>query len=94
MMPPTSKMPPVENHQNHAQKSYIGDIGGIGGILYSSSGETYQNVDFIKESMFNCHYCKGFQTNNEKEYQRHVVLRHPGETTYPSEINLEKEGLN
>jgi hypothetical protein len=44
--------------------------------------------------MFNCHYCKGFQTNNEKEYQRHVVLRHPGETTYPSEINLEKEGLN
>jgi hypothetical protein len=33
IIPPANKMPPVENGQNHAQKSDIGDTGGIGGIL-------------------------------------------------------------
>jgi hypothetical protein len=33
MMPPTNVMPPTEDYQNHAQKSEIGDTGGIGGIL-------------------------------------------------------------
>jgi hypothetical protein len=28
----------------------------------------------------------------EREYQRHVVSRHPGKLAYPSEIDLEKMG--
>jgi hypothetical protein len=79
-------MPPVENYQNHAQKSAIGDTGGIGGILSSSWQAS------INESMFNCYYCDCFQTSNEKEYQRHIVLRHPGKLAYPSKIDIEKMG--
>jgi hypothetical protein len=33
-------------------------------------------------------------SNIEREYERHVVMKHPGKTAYPSEIDLKKEGLN
>jgi hypothetical protein len=32
------KIPPVENHQNHAQKTAVGDTGDIGDILPMSMG--------------------------------------------------------
>jgi hypothetical protein len=35
MMPPADKMPPVQTTENQAQKSQIGDTGGIGGILHT-----------------------------------------------------------
>ena len=34
-MSPVDKIPPVENGQNHAQKSPTGDTGGIGDILHT-----------------------------------------------------------
>jgi hypothetical protein len=43
--------------------------------------------------IFKCNYCN-YQTNIEREYERHVVMKHPGKTAYPSEIDLKKEGLN
>lgn len=39
--------------------------------------------------IFNCYYCK-YQTNIEREYEHHVVLRHPGKLAYPSKMDLEK----
>jgi hypothetical protein len=33
-------------------------------------------------SPYKCHYCN-YQTNNEKEYEHHVVMRHPGKPAYP-----------
>jgi hypothetical protein len=39
IMPPANKIPPVQDYQNHAQKSEIGDTGGIGGI-YPPRGQT------------------------------------------------------
>jgi hypothetical protein len=42
--------------------------------------------------IFNCYYCN-YQTNTEREYERHVVLKHPGKLAYPSEIDLKKMGV-
>ncbi len=42
--------------------------------------------------IFKCYYCS-YETNVEREYERHVVLRHQGKIAYPSEIDLEKLGL-
>jgi hypothetical protein len=42
--------------------------------------------------IFKCYYCN-YETNVEREYQRHVVLKHPGKLAYPSEIDLEKMGI-
>jgi hypothetical protein len=39
--------------------------------------------------IFKCYYCK-YQTNVEREYQCHVVLKHPGKLAYPSKADLEK----
>jgi hypothetical protein len=43
--------------------------------------------------IFKCYYCY-YETDIEREYERHVVLRHSGKLAYPSEIDLEKMGLN
>jgi hypothetical protein len=43
--------------------------------------------------LFKCHYCN-YQTNIEKEYEQHVVMRHPGKLAYTSKVDLEKEALN
>jgi hypothetical protein len=42
--------------------------------------------------IFKCYYCN-YETNIEREYQCHVVLKHPGKLAYPSEIDLEKMGI-
>jgi hypothetical protein len=39
--------------------------------------------------IFKCYYCN-YETNVEREYERHVILRHPGKPAYPSKIDLEK----
>jgi hypothetical protein len=31
---------------------------------------------------FRCRYCSNFQTNDERDYQRHIVLKHPGKPGY------------
>jgi hypothetical protein len=42
--------------------------------------------------IFKCYYCN-YETSIEREYERHVVLRHPGKLAYPSEIDLEMMGV-
>ena len=39
-----------------------------------------------------CYYCS-YSTNNEDEYEQHVVLRHPGKLAYPNKAEIEKSGL-
>ena len=89
------KIPPVENIQDHAQKSDIGDTGGTGGILLSSRDGcttlSEKNTTVIQQQRqlkFDCYYCNIFQTNNKEEYESHVVLRHPGRPCYPSKPDL------
>jgi hypothetical protein len=41
------------------------------------------------EFQFRCHYCSNFQNSDERQYQRHIVLQHPGKPGYPSEADLE-----
>jgi hypothetical protein len=36
------------------------------------------------ERSFICPYCSKFSSTLEKEYQRHIVLKHPGKSGYPS----------
>jgi predicted nucleic-acid-binding Zn-ribbon protein len=43
--------------------------------------------------IFKCYYCS-YQTNIEREYERHVVMKHPGKLAYPSDMDLERKGLN
>ncbi|MFL6355913.1 MAG: hypothetical protein ACJ71C_05085 [Nitrososphaeraceae archaeon] len=86
MMPPADKTPPVEDYQNHAQKSEIGDTGGIGGILPSSGPD--------QTFGFQCYYCDSFKTNSNDDYEGHTVMKHgQGHPCYPSKADLEKLGL-
>jgi hypothetical protein len=92
---PVDKIPPVENAQDHVQKSEIGGIGGTGDILLSSrDGCTtlvQKNTTVTQQKQqfkFDCYYCDIFQTNIKEEYESHVVLRHPGRPCYPSKPDL------
>jgi hypothetical protein len=38
----------------------------------------------IQERLFICPYCPKFTTALEIEYQRHIVLKHPGKLAYPN----------
>jgi hypothetical protein len=40
-----------------------------------------------------CCYCSDFQTNDEIDYRRHVIQKHPGKPCYPSKADSEKFGL-
>ena len=37
-----------------------------------------------QEQLFICPYCSKFKTTLEREYQRHIVLKHPGKPGYPN----------
>jgi hypothetical protein len=37
-----------------------------------------------QERLFICPYCPKFTTALEIEYQRHIVLKHPGKLAYPN----------
>jgi hypothetical protein len=43
---------------------------------------------------FECYYCDTFQTDIKKDYESHVLLRHPGKPCYPSKADLDKFGLD
>lgn len=43
---------------------------------------------------FKCYHCEKFQTPNEKQYEHHVLLSHPSKPAYPSNVDLERHGLN
>jgi hypothetical protein len=107
------KIPPVENYQNHAQKSAIGDTGDTGDILPTSMegytklvGNSIDTATMIipqqqqeqeqqqKQFRFECYYCNTFRTDIRKDYESHVLLRHPGKPCYPSKADLDKFGLD
>jgi hypothetical protein len=104
---PADKIPPVQNDQNHAQKSAIGDTGHTGGILlnpmggYTKLAENNINTATIvrqqqqqQQFRFECYYCDIFKTDIKEDYERHVVLKHPGKPYYPSRAYLDRFGLD
>jgi hypothetical protein len=40
--------------------------------------------------LYLCYYCKDCQTNNEADYERHVVLKHLNKPAYPCKLDLER----
>jgi hypothetical protein len=49
---------------------------------------TIPNNNDKDELNLSCYYCP-FQTNNSKEYDRHVVLKHPKKPAYPGKADME-----
>ena len=45
-----------------------------------------------KDELFECYYCNDFFDNN-REYEKHVISKHPGKTAYPGLIDLERYNL-
>jgi hypothetical protein len=44
--------------------------------------------------LYSCYYCDNFETNIKQDYERHVVLKHPGgKLCYPSKVDLEILGI-
>jgi proteasome lid subunit RPN8/RPN11 len=44
--------------------------------------------------MYSCYYCNSYQTDLEKNYERHVILSHPKRPAYPSKVDLERLGIH
>jgi hypothetical protein len=47
-----------------------------------------------QEWVFTCPYCPDFETPLEIEYQRHIVLIHPGKTGYPNMASRDSEAAD
>jgi hypothetical protein len=48
----------------------------------------------VKAEIFECYYCHAFSsTTDKKEYEKHVVLKHPNKNAYPGLIDIEKNSL-
>jgi hypothetical protein len=62
---------------------------------YSNTTNTITDQQEIQKFAFECYYCKGsnFRTNDENDYQRHVIKKHPGKPCYPSKADLKRLGL-
>ncbi len=43
--------------------------------------------------LYSCYYCPSCETNDKKEYERHVVIHHPGKPGYPGQADLERHDL-
>ena len=57
----------------------------------SDPSETFASLDSYNknasnspEPSFICPYCSKFSSTLEKEYQRHIALKHPGKSGYPN----------
>jgi hypothetical protein len=50
-----------------------------------TSLDSYNEDESIRsERLFNCPYCTKFSSTFEREYQHHIVLKHPGKSGYPN----------
>ncbi len=48
----------------------------------------------VKAETFECYYCYDFSsTGNKREYECHVVLKHPRKLAYPSKYDLQRMGM-
>jgi hypothetical protein len=45
-----------------------------------------KNESNSPDSSFICPYCSKFSSTYEKEYQRHILLKHPGKSGYPNTV--------
>jgi hypothetical protein len=43
--------------------------------------------------MYSCYYCNTYQTDLEKNYERHAILTHPKRPAYLSKVDLERLGI-
>ena len=48
---------------------------------------SFRLYNTIEESS-TCYYCGGFNTNNKREYERHIIIEHPGKLAYPPKMEL------
>jgi hypothetical protein len=55
-----------------------------------------EQLDCHEESKveYSCYYCNSYYTNNDKDYERHVILKHPRRLAYPSKTELERLGIS
>ena len=51
----------------------------LGGLYSNDKDESNR-----QEQLLICPYCSKFKTTLEREYQRHIVLKHPGKSGYPN----------
>ncbi len=65
-------------------------------------GSRKQNPEICKELfddhksnnfLFSCYYCEGYETNEQDDYERHVVIKHPKKVAYPGKADLDSLGL-
>jgi hypothetical protein len=59
-------------------------------LIGQTSTKLFEGHDSNKLIYFKCYYCDSFKTNIEKDYERHVVTKHPRKPAYPSEADLKK----
>jgi hypothetical protein len=43
--------------------------------------------------LYSCYYCKGCQTNEENDYESHVILKHSNKPAYPCKADLHRLGI-
>jgi hypothetical protein len=59
----------------------------------------YNNLETIleikqKEELFECYYCHDFLITDKKEYEKHVVLKHPNNLAFHSLTDLKKMNIS
>ncbi|MGC2573232.1 MAG: helicase C-terminal domain-containing protein [Candidatus Nitrosopolaris sp.] len=86
----TSKEDNTEATDNHHSQANISK-NEISSYIPSEQLGTLASLDSYNknknnrpEPSFICPYCSKFSSTLEKEYQRHIVLKHPGKSGYPN----------
>jgi hypothetical protein len=83
----------ISEQQNVKQKNVNNttEIASAIPIKPSWPSETFANLDIYNkdesnrpERLFVCPYCPKFSTLVEREYQHHIVMKHPGKPGYPN----------
>jgi Helicase C-terminal domain len=91
----TSKEGDNEMTNNHDSTTNISEKNEISFYVPKPSDQSWtlasldsynKNKSSRSESSFICPYCSKFSSTLEKEYQRHIVLKHPGKAGYPNMV--------
>jgi hypothetical protein len=43
--------------------------------------------------LYSCYYCHDYQTHSERDYESHIILKHPNKPAYPCKADLQRMGL-
>ena len=65
--------------------------------IHAQNGSDIDGIDSIdilqdNNYYYSCYYCE-YKTDNKDHYERHIILRHPGNPAYPNKAELEKRVL-